>query len=299
MSTINFADKIFAMEALQAFNASIVPFNAFTKSYSSLAGKVGDAIVVPRVDVLSTTTFAYANNSDFPYEGSGGTVNAITVNLNNHQIVQVDITDIQAANSSPAEAVTFARQQGRALAKKVQQSVWASLIAANFGSAITAVSIASYGLSQLRAVRNTLMKRDVPKDQLSFIVNEDVYTNLLGDSNVTKALEYGGSEAIREGRIPRLIGANVYSTNILPANSISLVGMLVHPDSIALACRALIPQNPERYDAFEVLTADNGLTMGYRRHYNPGRGKMYANFECLFGFSVGLTLGLGLFAQTD
>jgi hypothetical protein len=34
--------------------------------------------------------------------------------------------------------------------------------------------------------------------------------------------------------------------------------------------------------------------MGYRRHYNTSTGKHFANFECLFGYTPALTLGLAI-----
>jgi len=41
----------------------------------------------------------------------------------------------------------------------------------------------------------------------------------------------------------------------------------------------------------------SGLTLGYRRHYNPSSGKHFVSFECVFGASRAITggakLGLG------
>jgi hypothetical protein len=128
----------------------------------------------------------------------------------------------------------------------------------------------------------------------------DVYQNLLDDANISQAFQYGGSEAIREGRIPRLLGMDVYETNLLPGNSISLVGAIVHPDSIAVAVRTLQPQASEAYLAVETAVDDEtGLAFTYRRHFNPGKGRHFASFECLFGFTQALTLGLGLIQRTD
>jgi hypothetical protein len=41
------------------------------------------------------------------------------------------------------------------------------------------------------------------------------------------------------------------------------------------------------------------LAFTYRRHFNPGRGKHFASFECLFGFTQALTLGMGLLKRAD
>jgi hypothetical protein len=122
----------------------------------------------------------------------------------------------------------------------------------------------------------------------------------LDDANISQAFQYGGSEAIREGRIPRLLGMDVYASNVFPLNSISLVGAIVHPDSLAIAVRTLQPQANEAYLAVETAVDDEtGLSFTYRRHFNPGKGKHFASFECLFGFTQALTLGMGLIRRSD
>jgi hypothetical protein len=300
MATINFNDKIFIQEALQAFTAELTPFNAFSRSYSGATAQKGQDIAIPRVDALTTTTFNYANNSGFPYETEAGTINTITVSLDQHQIVGVDLTDIQVANSSAAEITNFARQQGKALAKKVLLNVWGLLTTVNFGVALTALSIGSLGRLAVSGARTTFAKRDVPMGNESLIVNMDMYQNLLDDANISQAFQYGGSEAIREGRIPRLLGMDVYASNVFPLNSISLVGAIVHPDSLAIAVRTLQPQANEAYLAVETAVDDEtGLSFTYRRHFNPGKGKHFASFECLFGFTQALTLGMGLIRRSD
>lgn len=298
-----FVDKIYVQEVLKAFTAGLAPLSAFTRSYSPEARRKGDAIIVPRVSALDSTTFAYANNSGSPYETEGGTIAAITVNLDQHQIVGVDLTDIQYANASSADIMNFATNQGRALARKCMTNVFNALTLAAFGNpAATAVTIGGTGLTQIRAARTTLVKRQVPMEGVSLIATADLFDRLLGDANVTQAFQYGGAEAIREGRIPRLIGMDVYETNLTSiGGSLSHVGFLAHPDALAIAIRQLQPQDGgESYLAVDTVTdPETGLGFTYRRHFNPGKGRMYGSIECLFGYAAGLTLGLGLIAKTD
>lgn len=297
MSTINFNDKIFAQEALQAFSASLTPLNVFSHSFDQSAKNIGSAVIVPLVGTMTATTFSYSNNSDVPYEGSGGTITALTVNLDQHVITTIDITDYQ--HGPGVDFTTFAQQQGRALGKEVIRRLWSTFTVANFGASIVNLSIDQYGARSLAKARLGLKKRDVPSSSLSAIVNEDAFGTMLADESFSNASMYGGSEAIREGKIPRAFGLDVYSSNIMPTNGISLVGVAAHADAIALAMRYLEPQAPAAYDSAQKLVDENGITMGYRRHYNAGKGKMYVNFECLFGFTFGLTLGLGLLTRND
>lgn len=298
MSTINYTQSIFLQEALQAFVATLQPLTAFSRSYSGATSQKGSAIIVPRVEALTATTFNYTNNSSRPYEAGGGTINSITVNLNNHRYVTSDITDIQAANQSPAILVNFARQQAKSLAKLVLQDLFANFTTVNYGAAVLSTTVANVSLAGIRTGRTAVIKRDAMPENL--ILNADSYASLLSDANMTQAFQYGGSEGVREARLPRVLGMNTFETNVLPTNSISLVGMIVHPDSLAVAVRTLQPQRPEVYSRFEILTDDEtGLSMGYREYFEPATGKLYCAMECLFGSAVGLSLGAGLIVRTD
>jgi hypothetical protein len=249
----------------------MTPVSAFSRSFSSATAQKGDAIIVPRVSVMSTTTFNYDNNSGFPYEGSGGEVVAITLNIDKHQIVPCDVTDIQSANSSVADVTVFARQQGAALARKCITDIFGLLSIANYGAAVaTAVSIADTGVSQLRTARTTLVGRQVPMENLSLIASAELFNSLLGDANVTNAMNFGGSEAIREGRIPRLLGMDIYETNALPlGGTLSLIGFVAHQDALGLAVRTLMPQSSAPYEAVEVVTG-GGAPAGFASRVLPG-----------------------------
>jgi hypothetical protein len=299
MSTINFNDKIFAQEGLEAFVAELSPISRFSHSYNGEAAKIGDAIYIPRVDALVATTFAGYSDSTFPYETSGGTINTITLNVDTHFITTVDLNDRQVLESSAAELGTFARQQAKQLSKQVWQRIASIFTTVNFGAALLNISIANYGYTAGASIRTAMIKRDVPTENLSLIVNADVGDSMLKDPIIYPHYSFNGDVA-KKGVVPQVSGMPVYVTNVLPTNGISLVGVVAHPDSIAVACRYLAPLASSEYlDARRVVDDETGLVLGYRRHYNPGRGKMYVSFEALFGFAVGLSLGLGILTRTN
>jgi hypothetical protein len=289
MATIALNDKIFTQVALQAFVAKLAPLNAFVRDFSSQTARKGDAVIVPLISSVTATTF---NNS---YEEGGGDIKFATINVNRHRIASVDLTDIQVANSSAAVLDNLAIQAGEGLAKQVLLDIFSVVTTTNFGAAVLTTAGASYKIAQIGALRKALAARDVPTDRLSFIGDIEIYNGLLTSDGVAQALNYGGTEAVREGRIPRLLGMDVYESNVMPANGLTkLGGFAVHPDSIAIAMRYLQPQAPQEYLSAEQVSASNGISMGYRRHYNTATGKHFANFECLFGFTPALTLGLAL-----
>jgi hypothetical protein len=289
MATIALNDKIFTQVAMQAFVAKLAPLNAFTKDFSSETRRKGDAVIVPLISGITATTF----NQN--YEVGGGAVTFATVNMTNHRVASIDLTDVQVANSSAAVMDNLAIQAGEALARTVLTDIWSAITTANFGAAILTTAGANYTIAQMGALRRALVQRDVPTDRLSFIADSEVYTGLLTSTGVAQALNYGGAEAVRDGNIPSLLGMSIFESNVIPANGLSkLGGFVAHPDAIAIAMRYLEPQAPGEYLAAEQVTASNGIVMGYRRHFNAATGRHFANFECLFGYTPALTRGLAL-----
>ena len=291
MATISFNDTIFAEEALKAFTAKLAPLRAFSRSLDNQTARKGDAIVVPFISALTATTF---NASTANYQTSGGAVTHNTVNLNQHNIVTFDITDLQNANSSGARFDEIAAQAGRALGQKVLENVWKLITTTNFGAASVTTSESNYGLAQLIALRAVLAGRNVDVDPgvCSFIHNTVVGAALLGNTNVLQAYAIGDNNAARQGTLGQLVGFPTYETNILPTASTSLVAFVAHPDAIMVAMRYLEPQAAGEYLAAERVTNDSGMVMGYRRSYDQASGVMYGAFECLYGTATGLTLGL-------
>jgi hypothetical protein len=286
--TLNFNDGIYAQDVLNAFVATLAPLRAFSRDLSGATAAVGNAVYVPRIDAVTATTF---NQS---YTGTGGTVNTITVSLDKHRIQTIDLTDVQQLNSSAAKIENFARQQGQALAKIVLQDIWSVITTTNFGAAVVTTAASNWSKTQVRALRKQLSQSNVDLSQVSLVLDTETHDALLGDSTINQAYAYGGAEAIREGRIPRLMGFNVYESNVIPLNSISLTAFACHPDAIAVAMRNINTVVPDGvYQGLETLTdRASGISMGYRRYYDGGTGKVYASVECLFGYAAGLTPGL-------
>jgi hypothetical protein len=289
MATINSAlnDKLIAQAALESFTADLEPLSIFTTSYSNEVVRRGASVEVPLIANLTATTFADS------YEADNGTMNKVTINVDTHRIVTVSLSDIEYSKSSAAEITKFATQQGKALAQSVLTSFY-NLFVTTAGSAAqysaTLTNLSAFTITNARALRKALSDEKAPLTDRALILNTTLYDSLLSQSGLLDASAFGSRDVISEGRVPRILGMNAYESLILPTNSISLAAMAVHPNAAAIAVRALEPQAPSEYLAATVVNdPQSGLTLGYRRHYNPSSGKHYVSFECVFGCSRAIT----------
>lgn len=282
----NFDDEIFSQSVLEGYTATLLPLNAFSRDYLPEPPPKGNAVLVPLIGALTATTFSGT------YETTNGSLSAVTVTINRHKIVGVGQSDLDAHGSSMAKLEIFGFQQGQALALAVLQdvaSLWTTATA-NFALA-TAVSVVDFGIAQIRAARLLLNNSKCPSVGRSLILDVDPFDNLLGISNFIQVNLSGSNETLREGRIGRALGLDIYESNGLPGTN-SVMGFIGHASAIAIAMRYLMPQPGHKYDiARAVSDPVTGAVFGIRSHYSEARGDRYLNLEANYGYAVGITHG--------
>jgi len=293
MATV-FNDTIFAQTAFQQLVEILTPIRAFATDISSDVNTQGSAVVVPLFGNATTTTFT---QSTTVMEQTGGLLSAITVTLDKRKITPISLTHQQLAESSNAGRWDkWAYQLGKSMGTSVLADIWSLLTTSNFGSAIITTASANYTKTQLIEARKVL-KQAGARGEYSFVGNMVIEGALLGDTNLVNYFNRGDASAIKEGDLGRLFGMNVYASDIIPANSASIVGFACGQDGIAFASRALGQYLPNAdFEAIEEMTdPESGLTALYTRHYSRASGTYFANMHMLYGYSVAVTNALKVF----
>ena len=293
MATL-FNDKLFGQRAFQQLTEILMPINAFATDLSSEVRGEGDAVVVPLFGNATTTTFAQSTTA---YEQTGGTITAITVNLDKRRITPMDLTLQQLAESSNAARFDqWAVQLGASMAQTVLTDIWSIITPTNFGSAVITTASANYRMAQITAARQALLSAGV-RGPKAFVGNLNIEAGLLSDTNLVLALNRGDNTTITEGNLGRILGLDVYSTDVLPSNSVSLTGFTCGRDAIAVAMRNLGDYLPnEEYAAVEqFVDAESGISALYTRHWSRAQGRWFMNLHCLYGYTTAVTNALKVF----
>lgn len=295
MATLtNLDDEIFAQPALEGFVSTLFPLRSFSTNFSPDAMTRGNNVLVPLIGALTATTFGGS------YAISGGSQSVVTVTLNGHKVVHVGQDDLTHASSSASNLERYAFQQGAALATEVMQNIAGLFItgASGYGLA-TAVAVASFAAAQIRAGRLQLGRQKCPLVGRSMILDVEPFDNLLGITSFITVNESGTSEGLREGRVGRLFGIDIFETNAWNA-VLSSMGFMGGPAAVAVAMRYLAPQDGNTYlTATPIVHAETGLTMGLRDFYDNATGTRYRTLECLFGKSVGISSAGLVIKRTD
>lgn len=280
-------DDIIVAEGLEAFKGALAPLSSFSTNYSKEAEKRGAALQIPLIGTLT------ASGTENDYETSAGSMSVVTVTLDGYAKATVSLTDRQLAESSAADLEKFASQMGHAVAEKIITDVFAKITKTNFPTTLSPESGSSV-MDLLALARATMQEKKVPLAQRAYFPSPAAYTALAKDSEVrvASAMHYGGSEYIREGLIPRLLGFDLFESSVMPTSSAAPNGFVVHPSAIAVATRAVLPPARAYEDARKVTDKQTGITLSYRRHYSTAKGTHFLTFECYYGSAVGVKEGL-------
>lgn len=294
MTTFN--DILFAQRAFQQLVNLLTPLNAFSSDISDEVVKPGSTVVCPLFGALTTTTFSDSTTNVM--EQTGGTISAVTVTLDKRRIVPVSITSQDLADSSNANRVEmWGEQLSLALANTVLSDVFSVVTTTNFGAAVITSTSASWDQLQLIQARAKLNGAGVPLGRRSLICNRAIESSLLGDTKLASYFAFAAPGAVRDGNLGQVMGMNIYGSDVLPTNSISLTGFACGQDGIAIAFRNIgnfLP--PEEYAALEVMTEpQTGLSAVYTRHWSRAQARWYLNLQCLYGYSVAVTKAVKVF----
>jgi len=280
------AIDIISQAALKAFNAIIQPLSSFSMDMSKDAvGRVGDTIKFAWTPSGATvrkfgTTGTYVTEapSQLPKE----------LEIDQDPYVGFEYTDNQLATLSMMKLEEIGAQYGAALAEAVLADIWSIVTAANFPNSFVKAA-ALYDSDEILDLGKKCTQLKWPKLGRNAIFNEDAYTELAKDPAVKNAAAAGGTEALREGRVPNLgTFEGLFESTEIPANAENLIGFAVNREAIGIAFRPVDPdsssQNVMRY---EVYTNESGMTIAFKEWYDPKTKKTMRVLECNYGRCVG------------
>lgn len=283
-------DDIISMGVLEAFCAGATPLSAFSTNFSDDAANKGD-----KVSVLRTTAAdaAASKTTHADYTIQDADSDAVEVSLGQPDYVSFGLDDVEIASSSALNMEVYGKQKGFQLVKKVLQGVLGAVTNANYGAGAFTGAAGTFDKDDVDDVALVCDQADMPEDMRALILSPTYYHALLQDAGISASDAFGGSEAIRQGRIPNLFGFNLFKSNLIPDNSENLVGMAAHPAGLAVAMRYLQPQEGNKYNRAERLSdPDSGITIGLRDWYDEDSGVRKRVFECVYGKVTGIAAGI-------
>lgn len=248
--------------SLQALTTEILPLMGMVTDFSGNAAPGGSAITT-RIPSLPTVSNIAAGRAS-----ANSTTTAVTITLNTWNGAQIGFNDLERTYSDVELYTQFVQPAISVIFENVMSSVLSVFTNANHAN-FTVVSAANFDADAVSTLSQNLSVLKVPRANRSIICSPAYFGPLTRDNAIQSALAYGGSEAIREHRIPRLHGFNVYDYNgTIPTNSRNMAAVAFTPMSVAMAARPVVQPRSWYGSVQDIVEPISGLPMQVREFYD-------------------------------
>lgn len=274
--------EIWAQEVLQHLRAAMPIASRVNRDYSTEVATSGSTVNVPKPITLTAQNKPVSGTTNL-------TLDMVPIALSSWKsATPVLIQDVASAQSRPNIIANLTRAAALSLATAVETDLAAlySSLSYSVGTYGTAVSAATVAAADKKLFDNL-----APQDQDRYLVlSSKDYANLLGDTNISNALNFGGAEAIRAGSIPSLYGMNILRSQLVQttvATPTQYHNLAFHRDAMALVTRALpAPQAGTGATAAVVTDDETQLTFRMVLQYDILQGGHYFDMDMLYGVAV-------------
>jgi hypothetical protein len=271
--------------ALTALKQRLVPLNAFTTVFRDVPLQGTNKMVVPfhPLETAASTDF----NGTYTFGNSATNSREVTINKRKYQ--SMGFTSSELARQPALDLRKIGEMKGHKLAEDVITDIMGSITAANFGTAVHTGLAANFDVKDVIDIREACDRAYWPQIGRSLFVDSSYDAYLLKDNNVLKAMEFGGSEAIRQGRIPSIVGFDYYPTTMIPGNSENLKGFAVYQSAILVGFSPIPPAGHlSKTVSYQSLTdPESGLTIEYRGWGLENTDQTVDVIEVNYGFGKG------------
>lgn len=249
-NSIATAPAILAESVIASIKGKLPALKSFSSVFSTLEGSAGKSVFVPLIGTSTATEFGasgYLTQDD-------ATLAGVTVTLKHFKVSsRFSPLDVKSYGA-PYLVNAFTPTAANAIAEACLKEVGDLITNANYSS--NAVTGAGLTYAEVVTAKGVL---DAAKasDTRALIVNSTYANNLLTDSQIAAAYQFGAN-VIQTGQIGQIGGMSVFQFSSLGTNGENLAGFACGSDAIAVASGLPMSEIPGFETAVAVDT-DTGL----------------------------------------
>lgn len=223
------------------------------------------------------------------YSGASAdrTTTAKTVTLDTFYGTVSSFTDAEVSKAGDANWLmdVFVQPALTATVEKVMDDLLAQVTNANF-SDTDIITAANFDADDLADKATALTDLSVPPMGRYAMLSPAYCASLQKDNAIQASYAYGGSEAIRDGQVPKVHGFDILEYPDIPANSENLTAFVGNRTALLLAARQPAIPADFKGQIENVTDPATGLPLQYRFWYSEDAG--------VYRFSIGVLYGVGV-----
>jgi hypothetical protein len=276
-------------ETIRAFATRILPLRLFATAFSNTPLQGTDEVVVPYYPLQTAVSTDWDGSTGYAFADTvTSSMKKITVNKRKYQ--SIDFGSDTLRRQPYFDAVRLGSMNAEKLAVDVINDVLSVVTASAFGSAALTCAAAAITSDDIATLAGACNAAHWPDAGRGLIVDSTVNTALMKDEAYKLAVNIGGTEVVRGGRLPMLSGFEYAWMPNLPDNSEKLIGFACFMSGI-LAAFCPVEPSPEVRDslaAYEIVTDPaSGISLNYRAWGDPDLDRSKQVIECAYGYVAG------------
>lgn len=280
------APQFVAAETLRTLVPVLAPLNKIvTTDFSSYVAEKGQVVHTRYADSFTASDYVRADG----FVAADAVSNDVAITLDSHKYVMASFDDTEVATISlDMLRRVFIAPMANATVKSLFDSVLELTTAADFGYAYSGTK-SNFNRTAVAGVATSLTKANLPFEGRAMLLSPDAFGQLLQDASVAQYLSIGDTSVIRDGKVGRLHGLDIYEYN-----GFSAAPAGEHLNGIA-GCReghvivTRVPSAPTTGGGEQITVSDpdSGFAFSLRSWYDWTRGLSNISASWITGASVG------------
>jgi ATP-dependent protease ClpP protease subunit len=280
---------VILQQMIRAFAIRTLPLGAFSMVWNGVRLEGTDKIAVPYFALDTTASHDFVAGDGYnTFGNTNADAKVITVDKRKYQ--GLTWTSSELARQPYLDIMTSAGLKAEQLGIDVVQDVLSLVTAATFGAAAVTGLASAFDSDDVIDLKGVADVANWPAAGRSLMLNSDYDINLLKDSAVKSALNWGDSAPVREGRIQRIVGFDYYPDSRIPANAENLQGFISFKSGLLVGFSPVgpTPEVRQQLTRYEVVThPETGATFEYRLWGDPDMDTSKEVIEANYGRIAG------------
>jgi hypothetical protein len=176
------------------------------------------------------------------------------------------------------------------LAYDIFLDILSAITNANYGAAALTGLASAFDSDDLADLDKVATDAQWPAVGRYIFLNSAFDNALKKDDTMKLALNFGGTEVIRDGRIPNVFGFNYVTNPNIPANGENLAGFIAFKSALLIATAPIQPAEEVLRDGtqYTVMTdPDLGISLEARSFGSSQMDRAFRVIESNYGYAVG------------
>lgn len=281
------APQFVAAETLRTLVPVLAPLNKIvTTDFSAYVAEKGQVVHTRFANKFTANTYVRANG----FVPSDADATDVAITLADHKYVAAAFDDTEVATISlDMLRRVFIAPMANATVKSLFDGVLGLTTASNYAGIAYTGTKANFNRVAIAGAATKMTKANLPMTDRSLLLSPDAFGQLLQDASVAQYLSIGDTSVIRDGKVGRLHGIDIYEYNgfdAAPAGQ-NLAGIASCREGHVIVTRVPAAPTTGGGEQITVQDPDSGFAFALRSWYDWTKGLSNVSASWITGESVG------------